>query len=502
MRDVYRGALPRWRMNDERDECPACLPTARARVPAEGSRDCRVPWHVRCSQQSRMTLQQRWWFWTLLVCGCGSVTAKPLPDGGAPGDDGGGRGTTRVQLTVLSTSGDGAPDTAAIAVFQDPSGATIADGLVDGNGHAQADMPLGGSITVIRITDASDTVRDAALTTIRGVHPGDQIAVGATESPAHATGGSSTMTASFTPFSAGDTYAFYTACGSTGGSGGTAQLPFVDSCHGATFDLLSVAQSSSDPADVRYVYQTGLAYRAGGSVAVPNAWSTAASFTATLTHVPSSLADISVTRSTLLGAQPAAPSTAVVTQPAPGVVTATTPYPADVGNGAVIELALHHENAAGFQVFDVRTPGVAATQGIDLGQLVLPWIVAAPTGTLTGASWDQLEGGTPDVRLVTWNGHWSDGARTVFLSWTFEDGDHTTSLTLPALPTAYAAYDPARQIGVTVGRPQVTYLDVDVLDGYDAARRYGPAIGDPLSDLGVLTDRAVQRRTSRTPFTR
>ncbi|HEX8114190.1 MAG TPA: hypothetical protein VF516_40955 [Kofleriaceae bacterium] len=432
------------------------------------------------------------------------MTATPDagPGGGGPGSDGGGTGTTRVQLTVLSTVLDGQPDTGAIAVFQDPSGTMVGDGLVDAAGHAQADMPAGGSITVIRVVDPSDTARDVAMTTIRGVQPGDSITVGSTASPAAFTGGSSTMTASFTPFAANYTYMFYTTCGGVGGSGGTTQLAFVDGCHGATFDLLSVATSTTDPPDVRYIYQTGLTYAANGAVTVPNTWSSMASFTATLTNVPGNLSDLELTHATLLGKIAAAPVTTGVTSPSAGVVAATTSYPPAVGNGAITTLALHNSNASGFQTLEVRTQTVAATLGIDLAQQALPWLVGAPTGTLTGASWDQLEGGAPDVRLVTWNGHWTDGVRTVFVSWTFEDGEHTTSIALPALPAKYAAYDPGKASGVVVARPAVTYLDYDALDGYDAARRYGPNLGDSLTDLGVLTDRPLVRRLSRTPFTR
>ncbi|HEX3760179.1 MAG TPA: hypothetical protein VHW23_15790 [Kofleriaceae bacterium] len=434
------------------------------------------------------------------------MTATPdAGTGGEPGGGdggGGGTGTTLVQLTVLSTAFDGQPDTGAIAVFQDPSGATIAGGLVDAAGHAQADLPAGGSITVIRVVDSSDTERDVAMTTIRGVRPGDPITVGTTRSPAYYTGGSSTMTASFTPIGANYSYAFYTACGGTGGSGGTTQLAFIDGCHGATFDLLAVATSTTDPPDVRYVYQTDLAYLANGSVTVPNTWTEASTFTATLNNVPANLGDLELTHTTLLGKIGAAPITAGVTAPSPGVVAAITSYPPGVGAGAIAALALHDNNASGFQTLEVRTPAVAATLGIDLAQQALPWLVGAPVGTLTGASWDQLEGGTPDVRLVTWNGHWTDGARTVFVNWTLEDGEHATSVTLPALPAMYAAYDPGKAAGVVVGRPSVLYLDYDALDGYDAARRYGPNLGDSLTDLGVLTDRPLVRRLSRTPLTR
>lgn len=330
------------------------------------------------------------------------------------------------------------------------------------------------------------------MTTIRGIKPGDQITVGATESPTHFTGGSSTMTASFTPIAASYRYAFYTTCGGVGGSGGTTQLAFVDGCHGATFDLLSVATSISDPPDVRYVYQTGLSYAANGSVTVPNSWGLAASFTATLTGVPSNLGDLVLTHATLLGKIAAAPIVTGVPAPSGSVVAATSSYPPDIGSGAIVTAALHNTNASGFQTLEVRSQAVAATLGIDLAQQVLPWLVGAPTGTLTGASWDQLEGGTPDVRLVTWTGHWAAGARTVFVNWTLEDGEHTTSVALPVLPAKYAAYDPGKAAGVAVRRPWVLHL------GYGAApspRRGAPPRSTPhrFADRPPRADRPAAR---------
>src|SRR3954453_13564306 len=88
----------------------------------------------------------------LALAGC-SIQSKHAPggdddatsDGGTDGS--GSAATTIVEVSVLSTSFDGLPDTGAIALFRDPAGAVVGDGLVDSAGHAQADMPDGGTVT-------------------------------------------------------------------------------------------------------------------------------------------------------------------------------------------------------------------------------------------------------------------------------------------------------------------------------------------------------------------
>jgi hypothetical protein len=391
-------------------------------------------------------------------------------------------------------------DVSAIAIFQDPVGAAVAEGMVDANGHAQADLPLGGSVTVIRITDSTQLDRDISLTTIRGVQPGDEITVGETARQGRVGASDSTMTVQFTPRAAGDSYTFFTSCGGASvGQGSSTPLGFMDSCHGASFDLLSVASNSNEDPAAGYVFQTGIPYAAGGSVTVPDTWSPLGTFTATLTHVPADLATLRYSHSIVLGEAGAAFFDGALANPAAGTVQVTLPSPpVGTGTGTLADFFLYSA-LGGSQVVSVRRPDATASVDIDLAH-DLPWIVGPATGTITGASWDQRDGAAPDARLVSWRGRWSDGTRTNVVTWVIEDGEHTTSVTLPSLPDSYAAYDPTRASGVTVETPTVSYVDVDVLDGYDAARGYGPDLVTPLASLGVLVDRPVQQRVTINPL--
>jgi hypothetical protein len=53
-----------------------------------------------------------------------------------------------------------------------------------------------------------------------------------------------------------------------------------------------------------------------------------------------------------------------------------------------------------------------------------------------------------------------------------------------------------------LGHGSVLYLDYGALNGYDRARPYRPNLADTLTNLGVLVDQPIQRRISRTGFTR
>jgi hypothetical protein len=338
------------------------------------------------------------------------------------------------------------------------------------------------------------------LTTIAGVKPGDTLTVGKTASPRSFSGAMTTMNASFTPYASGASYEMDTQCGSFGGALngniGTAQLQFAGSC-AAAFDLLSVATASST--DVRYVYQQNVGYASNGSVTVPNTWTSMNNFTVTLTNVPSDVSSISVFHAAYIGEQEVASESTAIASPTAGIDTATVLYP-PVGTRARISTVMHNANASGFQNLEQRTNTLGSTLGMDTSQLQLPWVVAAPTATVMGATWDQIEGGTPDARIVTWFGHWSDATRTYYLSWEVEDGADSGTFTLPALPAAYAAYDPSKQTSIVVGRPSVVYVDVESLAGYDAARPFGTNLVDNLADIGAFADQPVHRRLSHTPL--
>ena len=441
----------------------------------------------------------------VLAAGCGKVL-HVTPDGSGGRDGGGSDGSgadPTVYLTVLSTDGSGQPDAAAIAVFQDGTGAVVRDGLVAADGTAQAALPMGGSVTVIDVTMESMTNRLIQVTTISDVKPGDHLTVGSTRSPTAFDGAQATMTATFTPFSSDGYHSFTTSCGNSfgpvsGAGPSTAPLPFYDACHGATFDLLSTVETSTSPPDDEYVYQTGLTYAANGNVTVPDTWTGMNDLAVTMTNTPADLSDLTVAHSGFMGEVDTA-TVSVAVPPTPGVDSATVRY-APVGTRGLTTISLRSTAESGLQQLEDRTNSVTSSLGIDMSQLQLPWV--GPAGeTTTNVSWDQVDGGTPDARFVTWIGNWTDGNGTNNnLNWTIEDGKADSSITLPALPASYAMYDPSKVSGVRPMSGFVVYVDYANLDGYDQARPYGPNLKDPLNVLGVFVDQPLERRISHTMF--
>ncbi len=441
-----------------------------------------------------MTTQTRQLLWCVLLgAGCGSVASSRLPDGGTGNNDA--AAPVTVQLSVLTETYDGLPDTTAIAVFQDPSGALIVGGTVDATGHAQADMPFGGSVTVIRVVDVSATERTIGLTTIKGIKPGDQLTVGTTASPSRFAATGTALTASYTALAGNFDYSFATPCGPGVGTA----LTVFDACHNpalSTIDVLAVA-ATADASDIRYVYQPGTPI-AGATVAVPNAWREEASFTANVIGIPSGLSAMTVSHLTIMGSTVATQNTASV--PAASLTASALPvtmlYP-EAGASTVLTTGLRNGNPSAFQVVDVRTNEVSNTEDLDLSQDPLPWINSTVSSTATGMSWTQAGSGTPDARITVWTAQLIDSTPATTVTWTVEDGEQTSSTVLPSrLPDAYAAYDPHNS-SVGLDNGLVYYVAYSNLDGYDAARPYGPNLMTPrLSDLGVFVGQPLQRRIS------
>jgi hypothetical protein len=104
---------------------------------------------------------------------CGNVQSHGQPDAAidAPGP-------TVVKAKVLTVLGDGAPDLTAKLLFLAPDGTVAYDGPVDARGSAEAMLPLGGSVTALRVSIDTPAQLVASLTTIAAVKPGDSVTFG------------------------------------------------------------------------------------------------------------------------------------------------------------------------------------------------------------------------------------------------------------------------------------------------------------------------------------
>jgi hypothetical protein len=415
-----------------------------------------------------------------------------------------------VKVTVLTTAGDGVPDLTAKVLFQDSAGAVVQDGAVDANGQAQAMLPTGGSVAVIRITTDTPVALNAAVTVMAGVKPGDDLTFGIKAPPTILTqGGATTMTANFPTDQAAGGAAFYTNCGASTGAAdpikGVATLTFRDSCHGATFDLVGIATGGTLPLP-QYLKLTNINYQGGGTFTIPSSFADMPNFGVLLQHVPDMLSSVRVTRSSMIGNVAVAPQNVFTSTPTAGDLMVSVPYPPAFGTRSELSIALSRSDAASFQVFGVHTDTLTTSATVDLGAYALPWITDLKPSP-TGATWTTVVAGDkPDGMLTAWSGSWTDAtSRAVSVSWRVIQPAEAAGITLPKLPAAYAQVDPQQQtVTVTPGAMFVVYGDYDQVAGYDDLRRmaetYLPlslsATSDQPSALGAFTGMPFKRRLS------
>jgi hypothetical protein len=430
------------------------------------------------------------WLWLVGVIACsGSPDPTAMPD--ATTDGGGqpdaavdtGSSANQVDLEVLTTTGDGLPDPDAIAVFYDPSGAVVAHGQVGADGRVHAELPDGGSVTVLQIRVEPNFDRTDFLTTIRGIAPGDQLVVGKARRGDVFTGDIDHMAMAFTPVSASSTM-IATACGGgTSSPNGQASLEFHASCATPTFDILAIGDRTGGERD--FIWQTGNAHVPGSSLVLANTWMPVSPLALTVENVPPNLQRVASRLHVRVGLAPFELDSTAVELPAPGTNTMSLRDPSGAGDGTQVTV---------FTVVGIKTlerfermlaPG-AASATVDLAALPLPQVVGVPLQTPTGATWTETPAGTPDARIVEWSTAWRDVGNNIGhrATWTVVDEPGApTELVLQSLPAAYYHDDPMQQGNLTFDQPgargaAVFYVDYDNLDGYAAARRFGPDVVD------------------------
>lgn len=400
-----------------------------------------------------------------------------------------------VRVTVLNTLGDGLPDATAKVLFQDSQGALVQEATVDAMGKAEAMLPLGGMVTIVRITVDVPTQLSASLTTLTGVKPGDDLTVGR---KAMATitnqGGQTQMTATFPLTGDATGYQFFHTCGSSFTSASPVTLTFRDSCHGSTFDLIGVATGGT-VSPPRFVRVTNINYSSGGSFAIPVGFSSMANFTVNVMNAPTDLSNISLTRSSMIENQ------AVASQSVAGVagtpaVSMVVPYATNAGTRSQVQVFMNRTGASNSIRHEMHTATIATPVNVELTQLEVPWFTA-PSATVTGATWTAMTTlGAPDGQMMTWTGRWMDPTRLVAVTWKVIGPASMTGMPLPRLPATYAHLDPqAQTTPVTVLTGSLQMADYDVVSDYDAFRKMPETLLEAtFDDKGAFAGMPHQRR--------
>ncbi len=436
--------------------------------------------------------------------GCGEVSTKDEPDAG-PEPDGPPAVEQPVKVRVLGVEGarstpTGNPDPKAIAIFVGPDGSVIKDGVVGSQGESESLMPQGGMLQTLQVTETSMTTRAVIIMNFHDVKPGDMVSAGILLPLPDRRGEMSPMTGTFTA-TAGYTHAFETNCGQTGSEGPTVTTPLYPNCRGTTVDLLAI-QTPIQPSRLQPRFLSmSFPFVADGAFTISGNWVEMAPFTVGLTNTPDDLTAVTFRRWTQLKSGPSslvALQSVTTNEPPAGTVSATLRYPQGVGNRAIVSAELSKDRAAS-QRIDVQTQNVGNAQGIDASELPLPWLSGVRfSGAERKLTWIEDGTGTPDLRVGVGIFRYTRGAVMYSVTvYDFSAPTATPEMIFPALPPAYAEFDPAQQTQApTADTGLVGYIDQSDIDGYAQARTQGLSLVTQTGTTAAFSERAFRRRTT------
>jgi hypothetical protein len=162
----------------------------------------------------------------------------------------------------------------------------------------------------------------------------------------------------------------------------------------------------------------------------------------------------------------------------PAAPTSLHNWAPGAGRGAVAKI-----RRGGDPVLDHHTivdPTAVSTMTIDLDALPLPVVAQRPAQATQSITW--VEQGAPagDARFVNWRAEFTSATEMTQFFWTTMENPLTGSGTteLLQLPEEYADIDPTRifPVALNLTGSFVSYVDYSDVDGYDAARAFGPLL--------------------------
>ncbi len=319
-------------------------------------------------------------------------------------------------------------------IFQTADDTVIAERVTDAAGLATADMPQGGSVTIIRNTLEEGQARTTAFT-YTGVKPGDLLEL--TSPTARGTAPVTVQLAVPTPDPEEGLgiYTVITPCGANVGIAPTIEIQ-LDGCGIET--------------DFFVVDETGGAFLAHRTIAPTIDLSTEVvrqhrDTTLRALNAPANIG-IALDKRLVAGGFPLFQST----QTSPDV---TVPVP-DIGATAADQLVVARLEGAGIsQRVASREPYNNNTATIDLADMLVPTIESALFDG-TAIAWVESTTGTRDFAIATL----ADGSMTRVLAGSTID----PALRLPVLPSSYGiTVGPEASLSLTVGK---------VTGGYDEIR--------------------------------
>lgn len=374
----------------------------------------------------------------------------------------------------------------ARVIFADLSNQLVQQGLVGAMGDASADLPRGGFVHVVHVTDGTQNNRTVTVQSIR-VQPGDSVTFG--DAASLPQGARVMVDGTFTPLE--NVVARYTwahPCGSgttEPGGGNVAHLSSVAGCLPAMFDALGTTDAvTTTPAVPHFVWFK--ATPAGGFTAP--AMELMSNWATLIIRVPVG-STVQVERSTALPPYFInAAGVSVRTTATDTSVTASLYYPPPPDGSPAIAVVQARIGPSAtdrqLQVLQARVAAKATSLAMDLEELPLPVVQTTPVLSGKVVSWTQTGDATPDLREVTASSTYAAGGLNYLVTWTVIDGASSSSVELPGLPAMFADFDPTQQPGPKSGDARVLYVNYSNVQGYEAARKL---------PLGSLTGHGLLR---------
>lgn len=368
-----------------------------------------------------------------------------------------------VQITVQDAF---VPQANVRVLFQNADGTTISEATTDASGHASADMPDGGNLTVIRTYPVMppDPPREDQVYTYVGVKPGDRLVLGNATTTA-----TPTAINVIVPTGAQGTVKVVSACGEGQGTAPNVAIS-VASCP-AQLDFYVTDADTSFVAHASYASSVDLSQ---------NTLRQDLTTTLNATNIPANTA-VSVEErlmSTTFELFRTGPKR--VDQ---GLASANLP---DVDGVDGLAILTSSANNATEQVAS-RAPYAATPVILDASAGLIP-TVSDTSYSPTGVSWAEQGPGSADFVLatlhVTRSGTSPIGATDTYTR-TILAPHAGTSLELPLLRDADAIYNPSAADQIS-GQQAI----VAATGGYDAARAGALGVADLLDitpSAGTLT---------------
>ena len=411
----------------------------------------------------------------LLATACGK-TLPLLPDGAGGGDGGGidalalSDASQLITVTVLSTDQAATPVASIPVILLDATGTLIASGTTDDHGQFTHAASAGASVTIVRTIN--NNTGGADLTTIAGANPGDALVFGA---PAGSVVNSGAMTIVYPTIFDAEFYEADDGCSSASAtSGNTITLQHYSECAAAS-ELILTSVTSTNISN-HYIDVPHQMFTDGNEIDLSTSqWTDTPTKTfayanlptnlSTLLHIDGSVAIMSNGRASYRIDDSATVS---------GTTASTTTFLPPVGTALEVQSQIARsdsENWGAQQIIEMTTPD--AQYSLDVSAALSSWIDSS------SVTFD------PSIRTVGWTTGASDGAQAqnsakamaIDAYYSRVDGNYhwrvyaaaASSLTLPALPSAFATYAPNANDSVS---DQVLYIGTNAGASYDSIRNH------------------------------